>query len=141
MAQDFIASNLNRYIVVDTENGCWIWTGRLFKGVPISNIRRSDGTYRQIGIHTYMWEMTHPNITRSPHNCVIHACRNRLCCNPKHLQLRTRKDMALTSRRTHCQRGHEFTSENTGYQKNGVTRYCKACKNMTTKRWLDQRQF
>ncbi len=58
----------------------------------------------------------------------------------------TRKDNLLKSnntaahnaRKTHCKRGHEFTPENTGKQKNG--RYCVTCRRADWRRFDKKRR-
>lgn len=43
-------------------------------------------------------------------------------------------------RRTHCQRGHEFTPENTVYPSSGG-RGCKKCQQQATRRWRDEFEY
>lgn len=62
-----------------------------------------------------------------------HLCRNRGCCNPYHLEpislveniMRGDGFGARNARKTHCNKGHEFTDENTRTYKNG--RWCRTC--------------
>ncbi len=50
---------------------------------------------------------------------IDHLCRNRLCCNPVHLEAVTRKEnvrrglaCALKPKKTHCSRGHVLNEKN-----------------------------
>lgn len=62
-----------------------------------------------------------------------HLCRNRGCCNPAHLEVVTHQTninrgngaARQNANKTHCKRGHEFTSENTKHQRGG--RACRTC--------------
>lgn len=45
----------------------------------------------------------------------------------------------IFSRRTHCVHGHEYTPENTGWNKSRSGRYCRQCKSDRWKQW-DARQ-
>lgn len=64
---------------------------------------------------------------------IDHLCRNRKCVNVSHMEIVTNAEnvlrgvgiTALNKRKTHCLRGHEFTSENTIKTPNG--RSCRAC--------------
>lgn len=66
------------------------------------------------------------------------GCPHRACCNPRHLEpvtprvntLRGRGPAAENLRKSHCLKGHEFTSENTQIMKNGGRR-CRACAGLT----------
>lgn len=63
-----------------------------------------------------------------------HTCKNPLCCNPDHLELKTRSEHAhedghcadIQSRKTHCPHGHEYTTENTSISWKGH-RCCRTC--------------
>jgi len=65
-----------------------------------------------------------------------HLCRNRACINPNHLEPVTSRENTLRgvgpaarwAKRTHCERGHEFTPDNTLTRPNG-SRRCRVCHN------------
>lgn len=69
----------------------------------------------------------------------IHSCDNKSCVNPSHLRVGTHSENTREAiersghpaagqiSRTHCQRGHELTPENTHWYK-GTQRYCRTCK-------------
>lgn len=64
-----------------------------------------------------------------------HLCRNRRCCNPKHLEpvtvrtntLRGLAPSAVNAFKTHCIHGHPFDQENTYWEPRTLVRRCKAC--------------
>ena len=66
-----------------------------------------------------------------------HLCRVASCVNPAHLEPVTQQE---NNRRagaaiTHCPQGHEYTTENTGYARNGTTRFCRICSRINAMRY------
>lgn len=70
-----------------------------------------------------------------------HLCRVRRCCNDGHVEpvtcranlLRGDTHAARNARKTHCPKGHEYTTQNT-YVRSGK-RHCKACSRAAHQRW------
>lgn len=68
---------------------------------------------------------------------IDHLCRNRKCVNPKHLEPVTQQENinrgvavpVINRAKTHCFRGHPFTSENTYHytSPHGPARQCLQC--------------
>lgn len=114
-----------RRVVVDGQTGCWNWTGG-----------KTPGGYGRIGRFDYTHRLTYKTLVgRIPDGLQIdHLCRNRACCNPEHLEPVTQREnilrspvalAAINARKTHCKRGHEFTSANTVIVPRG--RKCRTC--------------
>lgn len=107
---------------------CWVWTGSLAK--------RGYGSFcpsgKSVSAHRYSFELARGEIPEGLH--LDHLCRNPPCVNPDHLDpvtvrlniLRGDGEAAKNAAKTHCLRGHEFTSENT--YTNGRRRVCRQCE-------------
>lgn len=72
---------LKRCKLPDGLEGCWIWTGRKSRnGYGRISVR---GTERVV--HRAMVMLAGRTVYPGEH--VDHLCRNRACCNPKHLEV------------------------------------------------------
>lgn len=103
-------------------NGCWNWTGSLYKNGYARFMYNGACGYG----HRFSYEYFKGKIPIALQ--IDHLCRNKRCVNPEHLEVVTLQEniRRFNSTRTHCKRGHEFTKDNT-YLKNGK-RYCKKCR-------------
>lgn len=120
---------LNRTV----EDGeCWTWQGR--------TDRCGYGT---CGIVAYGDRLVHRAVyllmgfTIPEGTELDHTCRNRACCNPLHLEpvshqvntLRGVSFAAVNAAKTHCDRGHAFSLDNTRIHRypTHTKRICRAC--------------
>lgn len=115
-----------------SSSGCWEWQRSMNKDGYGQTCYRG----KQIGAHHLMMILIgdHENGL-----FVDHICKNRKCCNPKHLRMvsptentlgdNSKNPTAINLRKTHCKHGHEFTNENTGHSmdRGRRRRYCKKC--------------
>lgn len=125
--------------IPEPNSGCWIWlAGTATEGYGKFWV---DGATDLA--HRVSWRLAG---RATPSNTELdHLCRNRLCCNPDHLEpvshrenmLRGVSPTALTARSNFCKNGHEFTVENTYYLANGWRR-CHACGRAAAKRCYDR---
>jgi len=118
------------------QGDCWIWQGwKTHNGYGEKNFRG-----KTMRVHRIVYTIVNGPVSSDLDVC--HSCDNRLCCNPAHLWVGTRKqnmeDCLAKARhdsqkRTHCPRGHEYNEENT-YKTNGSrdrpagARNCRACQ-------------
>lgn len=72
--------------IVDPETGCWIWQGATNWG-GYGVLRRKG---KNVNAHRYYYQREHGPIP--PGMDLDHLCRNRLCCNPEHMEVVTRAE-------------------------------------------------
>jgi len=125
------------YLGKQPVDGCWLWPkgkhsggyGLLYRSVKKGDKYTASTTY----VHRFAYENL---VGPIPEGMTIdHLCRNRACCNPKHLEVVTNKEnilrglgaAAVHARQTHCVWGHEFTQDNTYVRANGG-RQCNICR-------------
>lgn len=101
-------------------NGCWNYTG--------SVNANGYGRILQTTAHRYFYLALAGSIPAGLQ--LDHLCMNKLCVNPEHLEPVTgAENMRRRSEaQTHCDRGHEFTPENTYRRKNRNSRECVTCR-------------
>lgn len=119
------------------ENGCWLWTGALYRKGYAKILRKVVPGYPDHGRawrgHRYIYiKLVGP----IPDGMVLdHLCRVRRCVNPDHLRVCTNfenltapgSQAAAGFQFTHCKQGHEFTEETTFWDRTG-RRSCRICR-------------
>lgn len=112
------------------ENGCWEWVGAV-------NPQTGYGQTWEDGVcltpHRMMYQRTKGVIPEGLE--IDHLCRNRLCCNPDHLEAvtarvniaRSNAPNAVAGRTGICKRWHPFDEKNTYTRPNGM-RMCRTCQ-------------
>lgn len=72
---------------------------------------------------------------------IDHLCRNRACVRPDHLELVTHRENMIRRAQlvTHCPRGHEYTPENTYFQRIAGGRVCRQCDRDRKRPQTDER--
>lgn len=118
---------------------CWVWAGSTQRlGYGNFGVKFKSG-WRIVPAHRWAYEFC---VGPIPDGLTLdHLCRVRNCVNPDHLEpvtlreniLRGENMAARYARRTHCDKGHEFTPENTSFHNGGVRR-CKRCRKATRRR-------
>ena len=113
-------------LVIDPDTHCWNFAGR-----------RSPLGYGYVGIgkqlylvHRVVFEHIVGTIPEG--HVLHHLCDNPSCANPEHLLAVTPKQHGRFAKRalqTHCKYGHEYTPENTVWNKPGtLRRTCRQCR-------------
>ena len=107
-------------------NMCWEWIGSTRGGY-------SQFWFMGINIlgHKFSYEFFNGHIPKGM--TVDHICRNKLCVNPFHLDLVTRRENVLrgtnqimkNATKTHCPNNHEYSGDNLKFTKMG--RVCATC--------------
>jgi len=140
-------SNVERfweYVDKKGEDECWEWTGCTKKGYGTFWIR--DVEYKNGGkmvpAHRYSYEIVNGSLSKGIP--LHHTCENKKCVNPKHviptgsygqhtIEHHPNSPTSINKAKTHCINGHEYTPENTSYDKQGRRR-CNICDHQRIKK-------
>lgn len=126
-----LADFLLERIEVD-HSGCWLWTGRAWPngyGSLAGKPRKQAGTAMS---HRAVYELHNGPI---PDDLVIdHLCRNRICCNPEHLEPVTQAENLArgesptiqVAQTGVCFHGHRIEGDNLYVSPQGQRR-CRTC--------------
>lgn len=115
---------LNKRITIVPVTGCHQWTG--YRNADGYGFTRFRG--RKSLVHRVMWEEVNGPVPEGLQ--IDHICRNRACCNPKHLRVVTPQvntllsdnPTAVNARKPNCPKcGSAYTVMDDG------RRYCKPC--------------
>lgn len=119
---------------IEKTDTCWIWTGKVDKTGYGSFGMRVEQACRTRSAHKIVYETL---VGEVPEGMQLdHLCKVPLCVNPDHLEIVTPRENVLRSEgiaaknavKTHCNRGHEFTPDNTYYwSKRPRSRACRKC--------------
>lgn len=121
--------------IPEPNSGCWLWTGALCSGGYA--MLHKPGTKRDVfRVHRLSYKLANGSIDDDLQ--VDHLCRIRSCINPDHLEAVTQTENVMrgigfaaeNSRKIFCDKGHEFTAENTRFYKRkdgGQGRRCRQC--------------
>lgn len=115
-------------------DGCWIW----LQSVDKDGYGKAAEFRKSIRAHRLSYKLFRDQIPKGKQLDHV-VCDEPMCCNPWHVELSTAREntmrslaapAAINSRKTHCSKGHEFTPENTRYEKKGrnTGRYERKCK-------------
>lgn len=129
----------------DEDTECWIWPGAT-TGPGYGHISwNENGVPIHTSTHRALYVATVGQIPAG--RDLDHLCRNRLCCNPQHLEPVTRRENLLRGRTvtaaraavTHCPQGHEYTAGNTFVDKKR-RRHCRECGRIQNRAYMARRR-
>lgn len=134
LSDEKVAAALSRFDRPD--EGCWIWQGSIGFGGYGMFSAKVDGVTRGFRAHRLIYESFFGPIPEGLE--LDHLCSTPPCVRPSHLEPVTHAEnirRAIERRGTWgrgvqptCRKGHEFTPENTGWNRTIGARFCLTCR-------------
>lgn len=119
------ALDVYRHVDVGGPDDCWLWTA----SVSTTGYGQFYFDGRLHTAHRVAWELDNGPV---PDGLFLdHLCRERRCCNPRHLEPvttgeNTRRSPIHNGAKTHCPQGHPYDEVNTRRYRGA--RYCRQCQ-------------
>lgn len=129
MSWSGLPEKLESRIIPELNSGCWLWLGSLYSEKEgYGGVSWNNKSWR---VHRLVYFLLRGGIPKKWHT--DHLCRNRICCNPDHLEaclpainiLRGEGVAPNNLRKTHCPQGHEYDAKNTYIW--AKQRFCRTC--------------
>lgn len=137
MAKSLLSVEERFWGKVEKTDGCWLWKGyRTPKGYGVFKM---NGKNQQA--HRAAWMLTHGPIPTGLD--VLHECDNPPCVRPDTLFLGTNTDNQrdsvakgrhVSSKKTHCPKGHPYDEANVYVPPGLNERQCRHCKRENKRR-------
>jgi hypothetical protein len=124
---------------------CWMWLASKCNGYgqfAAPSVRRGPLRAHRVAYTLLIGPipdgLTLDHLCHDPKTCEGGpTCPHRACVNPDHMDpvtlgvnvMRGQTIAATNAAKTHCDRGHEFTRENTMLARKGKRRNCRTCHN------------
>ena len=121
-----------------TRLGCWETGLKPSNSGYVPTVDNRPGAAKKYSnAHVVMWQHFHGPVPSGMQ--LDHICRNRVCCNPQHLEPVTPKEnqhrSPITSAgKTHCKRGHPLSGDNLYSHPGTGKRGCRECRAMVQRK-------
>ena len=129
-ASGTVRERMERYTIPEPMSGCHLWIGAIVRN-GYGRLRANGGVMLA---HRVAWSLAKGAIPAG--KMVLHKCDTPPCVNVDHLYIgdylmNARDKIARgrdhNARKTHCPRGHKYTTANTYEYKDHINRRCRAC--------------
>ena len=132
----------------EPNTGCWLWTAANNRGYGLIGLSAKEGPVSAHSVAMYLYRGV-PLWTSNKDMHWDHVCRTPSCVNPDHLRLISNKENVLCGngpsaknlKKTHCNKGHEFTLQNTAIRTRSdgrKLRRCRECEKIQSKSYHER---